>query len=63
MAELTHDSPSNLWGGGRSGGGGLSGTCPKAGGPRYLGRFATERVRSTGTTASGGNAALMSVEG
>ena len=62
MSELTHDSPSHLWRGGHSGGGGLSGTGPKAGGPRYLARFATERVCSTDTTASGGNAALMSME-
>ena len=44
------------------GGEGLSGTGPKAGGPHYLPRFATERVISTDTTASGGNAALMSLE-
>jgi RHH-type proline utilization regulon transcriptional repressor/proline dehydrogenase/delta 1-pyrroline-5-carboxylate dehydrogenase len=44
------------------GGEGLSGTGPKAGGPQYLHRFATERVCSTDTTASGGNAALMSME-
>ena len=44
------------------GGEGLSGTGPKAGGPHYLHRFATERVCSTDTTASGGNAALMSIE-
>ena len=44
------------------GGEGLSGTGPKAGGPQYLARFATERVVSTDTTASGGNAALLSLE-
>ena len=44
------------------GGEGLSGTGPKAGGPHYLHRFATERVVSTDTTASGGNAALMSMD-
>lgn len=44
------------------GGEGLSGTGPKAGGPHYLARFATERVCSIDTTASGGNAALMSME-
>ena len=44
------------------GGEGLSGTGPKAGGPHYLQRFATERVISIDTTASGGNAALMSIE-
>jgi RHH-type transcriptional regulator, proline utilization regulon repressor / proline dehydrogenase / delta 1-pyrroline-5-carboxylate dehydrogenase len=44
------------------GGEGLSGTGPKAGGPHYLPRFAVERVCSTDTTASGGNAALMSIE-
>ncbi|MFQ5971792.1 MAG: bifunctional proline dehydrogenase/L-glutamate gamma-semialdehyde dehydrogenase PutA [Alphaproteobacteria bacterium] len=44
------------------GGEGLSGTGPKAGGPRYLHRFATERVVSVDTTAAGGNAALMTLE-
>jgi len=39
----------------------LSGTGPKAGGPRYLHRFATERVVSADTTASGGNAMLLSL--
>ncbi len=43
------------------GGEGLSGTGPKAGGPRYLYRFATERVLSWDTTAAGGNASLMSM--
>ena len=43
------------------GGEGLSGTGPKAGGPHYMHRFATERVVSVDTTASGGNAALMSL--
>ncbi len=43
------------------GGEGLSGTGPKAGGPHYLTRFAVERVVSTDTTASGGNAALMTL--
>ncbi len=41
------------------GGVGLSGTGPKAGGPTYLLRFASERVVSTNTTATGGNAALL----
>ena len=44
------------------GGEGLSGTGPKAGGPRYLHRFATERTLSVDTTASGGNASLMSLQ-
>jgi RHH-type proline utilization regulon transcriptional repressor/proline dehydrogenase/delta 1-pyrroline-5-carboxylate dehydrogenase len=39
----------------------LSGTGPKAGGPRYLHRFATERTVSTDSTASGGNATLLSL--
>jgi RHH-type transcriptional regulator, proline utilization regulon repressor / proline dehydrogenase / delta 1-pyrroline-5-carboxylate dehydrogenase len=39
----------------------LSGTGPKAGGPRYLYRFATERTVSTDATASGGNATLLSL--
>jgi RHH-type proline utilization regulon transcriptional repressor/proline dehydrogenase/delta 1-pyrroline-5-carboxylate dehydrogenase len=41
------------------GGEGLSGTGPKAGGPNYLARFATERVRSVDITASGGNVQLL----
>ncbi|MGQ0676413.1 MAG: bifunctional proline dehydrogenase/L-glutamate gamma-semialdehyde dehydrogenase PutA [Rhodospirillales bacterium] len=44
------------------GGEGLSGTGPKAGGPRYLHRFATERTLSIDTTAAGGNASLLSLE-
>jgi len=44
------------------GGEGLSGTGPKAGGPRYLHRFAVERSLSVDTTAAGGNAALMTLE-
>ncbi len=45
------------------GGEGLSGTGPKAGGPRYLYRFATERALSINTAAAGGNAALMTLAG
>ena len=41
------------------GGEGLSGTGPKAGGPDYLARFATERVRTTDITATGGNVGLL----
>ena len=41
------------------GGEGPSGTGPKTGGPHYLQAFALERVRSTDTTASGGNASLL----
>jgi RHH-type transcriptional regulator, proline utilization regulon repressor / proline dehydrogenase / delta 1-pyrroline-5-carboxylate dehydrogenase len=44
------------------GGRGLSGTGPKAGGPHYLARFATEKVISIDTTAAGGNASLVSIE-
>ena len=43
------------------GGEGLSGTGPKAGGPRYLHRFATERVLTVDTTAAGGNASLFAL--
>ncbi len=43
------------------GGQGLSGTGPKAGGPHYLHRFATERTVSTNTAAVGGNATLLSL--
>ena len=39
----------------------LSGTGPKAGGPRYLHRFAVERTVSIDTTAAGGNASLLSL--
>jgi RHH-type proline utilization regulon transcriptional repressor/proline dehydrogenase/delta 1-pyrroline-5-carboxylate dehydrogenase len=45
------------------GGEGLSGTGPKAGGPHYLLRFLTERSVAINTTAWGGNASLMSLEG
>ena len=41
------------------GGEGLSGTGPKAGGPYYLHRFATERVLTINTAAVGGNATLL----
>jgi RHH-type transcriptional regulator, proline utilization regulon repressor / proline dehydrogenase / delta 1-pyrroline-5-carboxylate dehydrogenase len=40
----------------------LSGTGPKAGRPRYLHRFATERTISIDTTASGGNATLLAID-
>jgi RHH-type proline utilization regulon transcriptional repressor/proline dehydrogenase/delta 1-pyrroline-5-carboxylate dehydrogenase len=42
------------------GGHGLSGTGPKAGGPHYLPRFATEQTVTINTAAAGGNAALLS---
>ncbi|HRJ12493.1 MAG TPA: aldehyde dehydrogenase family protein, partial [Alphaproteobacteria bacterium] len=45
------------------GGEGLSGTGPKAGGPHYLHRFATERTVSINTTAAGGNASLLNMVG
>ena len=41
------------------GGCGLSGTGPKAGGPNYLRRFATEQVVTINTAAAGGNASLL----
>ncbi len=40
---------------------GLSGTGPKAGGPHYLSRFATEVTVSNNITAVGGNANLLSL--
>ncbi len=43
------------------GGVGLSGTGPKAGGPHYLQRFASEKSISINTTAAGGNASLMTL--
>ena len=42
-----------------SGGSGLSGTGPKAGGPHMLTAFAVERTRSTDITALGGNWQLL----
>lgn len=45
------------------GGLGLSGTGPKAGGPHYLQRFATEIVLSNNSAAVGGNTALLSGQG
>jgi RHH-type proline utilization regulon transcriptional repressor/proline dehydrogenase/delta 1-pyrroline-5-carboxylate dehydrogenase len=41
------------------GGVGLSGTGPKAGGPHTLFAYATERVRTTDVTATGGNLRLL----
>jgi len=45
------------------GGEGLSGTGPKAGGPYYLQRFATERTVTINTAAVGGNASLFAISG
>jgi RHH-type proline utilization regulon transcriptional repressor/proline dehydrogenase/delta 1-pyrroline-5-carboxylate dehydrogenase len=45
------------------GGEGLSGTGPKAGGPHYLFRFATERTFTVNTAAAGGNATLIASSG
>jgi RHH-type proline utilization regulon transcriptional repressor/proline dehydrogenase/delta 1-pyrroline-5-carboxylate dehydrogenase len=44
------------------GGAGLSGTGPKAGGPNYLRRFASEQTVTINTAAAGGNASLLSAE-
>ncbi|MGH8272449.1 MAG: aldehyde dehydrogenase family protein, partial [Gammaproteobacteria bacterium] len=44
------------------GGCGLSGTGPKAGGPHYLARFATEKTVTVNTAAVGGNASLLAME-
>jgi RHH-type proline utilization regulon transcriptional repressor/proline dehydrogenase/delta 1-pyrroline-5-carboxylate dehydrogenase len=44
------------------GGHGLSGTGPKAGGPHYLLRFATEQTVTINTAAAGGNAMLLAME-
>jgi RHH-type transcriptional regulator, proline utilization regulon repressor / proline dehydrogenase / delta 1-pyrroline-5-carboxylate dehydrogenase len=41
------------------GGEGMSGTGPKVGGPHTLLRYATERVRATDITATGGNVGLL----
>ncbi|ALA17482.1 MULTISPECIES: bifunctional proline dehydrogenase/L-glutamate gamma-semialdehyde dehydrogenase PutA [unclassified Chelatococcus] len=43
------------------GGHGLSGTGPKAGGPHYLLRFATEQTVTINTAAAGGNASLIAM--
>jgi len=43
------------------GGQNLSGTGPKAGGPHYLPRFATEKTVTVNTTAAGGNASLLTL--
>ena len=43
------------------GGHGLSGTGPKAGGPRYLLRFTNEETTTVNTTAAGGNASLLGI--
>lgn len=43
------------------GGQGRSGTGPKAGGPHYLARFATEKVVTVNTVATGGNAELLNL--
>ncbi|GAB5415784.1 MAG: bifunctional proline dehydrogenase/L-glutamate gamma-semialdehyde dehydrogenase PutA [Congregibacter sp.] len=44
------------------GGQGLSGTGPKAGGPHYLLRFATEKTRTDNIVAKGGNAQLFTLQ-
>ncbi|MGY1521060.1 bifunctional proline dehydrogenase/L-glutamate gamma-semialdehyde dehydrogenase PutA [Luteimonas sp. A482] len=43
------------------GGQNQSGTGPKAGGPHYLPRFATEKTVTINTTAAGGNASLLTL--
>ncbi|WP_417320330.1 bifunctional proline dehydrogenase/L-glutamate gamma-semialdehyde dehydrogenase PutA [Emcibacter sp.] len=43
------------------GGQGLSGTGPKAGGPHYLYRFASEKTLTINTVATGGNMELFSL--
>lgn len=43
------------------GGQGLSGTGPKAGGPHYLFRFATEKTRTTNLVATGGDVSLLNL--
>jgi RHH-type proline utilization regulon transcriptional repressor/proline dehydrogenase/delta 1-pyrroline-5-carboxylate dehydrogenase len=44
------------------GGSNLSGTGPKAGGPNYLRRFASEQVVTVNVAAAGGNATLLAEE-
>ncbi len=43
------------------GGEGLSGTGPKAGGPNYMPRFATERTVTVNISAQGGDPELLSL--
>ena len=43
------------------GGAGLSGTGPKAGGPHYVARFATERTVTVNIAAQGGDPALLNL--
>lgn len=45
------------------GGTGLSGTGPKAGGPHYLARFASERTLTVNTAAAGGSVGLITLDG
>lgn len=45
------------------GGDGVSGTGPKAGGPFYLHRFATERTLTVNMTAQGGDPELLNLSG
>ena len=40
----------------------LSGTGPKAGGPHYLQRFATEKTRTDNVVARGGNTQLFNLQ-
>ena len=51
-----HDSPAGLLEGWRARSG------PKAGGPHYLLRFATERTLTVNTAAVGGNAGLLALK-
>lgn len=57
MCFVSQNAKSTLFRGGED----LSGTGPKAGGPHYLPRFATERVITINTTAAGGNASLLTL--
>ena len=43
------------------GGSGLSGTGPKAGGPHYVARFATERAVTVNIAAQGGDPTLLNL--
>jgi RHH-type proline utilization regulon transcriptional repressor/proline dehydrogenase/delta 1-pyrroline-5-carboxylate dehydrogenase len=40
----------------------FSGTGPKAGGPNYLIRFASEQTITVNTSAAGGNASLLAAD-
>lgn len=61
MSTSTDRSSGRSWGVQPFGGSGLSGTGPKAGGPHYLARFATERTVTVNIAAQGGDPTLLNL--